>query len=290
MTNKLRSDLLLLLAAIIWGFAFVAQRSGMSYMGPFTFNGIRFTMGAVVLLPFLLRRRKEMLLFPDEKNPRRKLLAGIIATGLILFLGAAFQQSGIQHTTAGKAGFITGLYVVFVPVVGLAFGQKTRLMVWAGMLFAATGLYFLSIKSGFTMAPGDFLVFLCAVTFTFHVLIVGWLSPRTDTFLLAVIQFGICGIINLILAFSFETIIWSSIAQAWMILLYGGLLSVGVGFTLQVFAQKSAHPAYVSIILSLESVFAAFGGWLLLGEILTLRQMAGCLLMLTGMIIVQRKG
>jgi len=289
LSPKVKSDLILLLAAIIWGFAFVAQRVGMDFVGPFTFNGIRFAIGTLVLLPFLIFRRKRQWIHPDEKNSRKKLIIGMIITGFIISLGISLQQIGLQTTTAGKAGFITGLYVIFVPVAGIFFGHKTSFTVWSGVVLSAVGLYFLSITGLFHMAPGDFLVLLCAITFTGHVLMIAWLSPKMDSFFLAVVPFGICSLVNLILAFSLETVIWKKILEAGIPILYGGAFSVGIAYTLQVVAQKRAHPAYASIILSLESVFAAFAGWLLLNEHLSMRSMAGCGLMLGGMIIVQWK-
>jgi drug/metabolite transporter (DMT)-like permease len=286
---KIRSDLILLLAAIIWGFAFVAQRVGMDFVGPFTFNGIRFGIGSLVLLPFLYFRRNKQFINPDEKNSRKKLITGTIITGFIISLGISLQQIGIQTTTAGKAGFITGLYVIFVPIAGIFFGHKTRIAVWAGVILSATGLYFLSSTGFFRMAPGDFLVLLCAITFTSHVLMIAWLSPKMDSFFLAIVPFAICSVVSMVLAFIFETVEWNRILEAAFPLLYGGAFSVGIAYTLQVVAQKSAHPAYASIILSLESVFAAFAGWLLLNEHLSSRSLVGCVMMLGGMIIVQWK-
>lgn len=286
---KLKSDLILLLAAIIWGFAFVAQRVGMDFVGPFTFTGVRFGIGTLVLLPFLIARRKRQLIYSDEKNSRKKLIIGTVITGFIISIGISFQQIGLQTTTAGKAGFITGLYVIFVPIAGIFFGHKTRVTVWIGVLLSALGLYFLSITDLFRMAHGDFLILLCAITFTSHVLMIAWLSPKMDSFYLAIVPFAICSLINLVLAFSLETIVWKKILEASVPLVYGGVFSVGIAYTLQVFAQKSAHPAYASIILSLESVFAAIGGWLLLNEHLSLRSLLGCSLMLGGMIFVQLK-
>ncbi len=283
--TKLRSDLILLLAAIIWGFAFVAQRIGMEYLGPFTFNGIRFTLGILVLLPFILSKKRK--LFTSETVNRKIIWMGSVATGFILFGGVALQQLGLQSTTAGKAGFITGLYVIFVPIVGIFLGQKIRMTIWAGVILSATGLYLLSVTSGFSMALGDFLVLLCAIFFTGHVLMIGWLSPMMDSYKLAAIQFAICAFLNLVFAVFLEKIEFQSILAAAVPLLYGGLLSVGVAYTLQVVAQKHAHPAYASIILSLEAVFAAIGGWLILEEYLTNRALLGCFLMLCGMIIVQ---
>ncbi len=289
--SALSSDLILLLAAVIWGFAFVAQRVGMDYVGPFTYNGVRFTLGALVLVPFLYRRviSGRKLICLSAGHSRGKLLAGSVLTGLLLFGGVSFQQLGLQTTTAGKAGFITGLYVVLVPVAGLFFGQRSNVFLWIGAGLSVIGLYLLSMTEGFHLDEGDRLVLWCAVLFTFHVLMIAWLSPLMDSFLLAIIQFFITALLNLVIAAAFEPVTISSIWAAWLPIAYGGVLSVGVAYTLQVVAQQTAHPAYASIILSLEAVFAVLGGWLILHETMTLRMFAGCCLMLTGMIIVQRK-
>jgi drug/metabolite transporter (DMT)-like permease len=289
MSAKLRSDLILLLTAIIWGFAFVAQRVGMEYVGPFTYNGVRFTLGTLVLIPFLIYGKKFPPTDPVLVLSRRKIILGVICTGVLLFMGVALQQIGLQTTTAGKAGFITGLYVVFVPVVGIFLGHRTNLYTWLGVLFSATGLYLLSIKTGFRIEHGDLLVLGCAVVFTFHVLMIGWLSPRMNSYHLAIGQFAICAFLNLVFAFSIEQVNSGKIMEATIPILYGGILSVGIAYTLQVIAQKEAHPAYASIILSMEAVFAAIGGWMILHESLSHRSMAGCFLMLAGMVIVQVK-
>jgi len=289
MSAKLKSDLILLLAAVIWGFAFVAQRVGMEFVGPFTFNGVRFTLGALVLVPFLLFGKKFTPKDPTLIISNRKIFWGVFATGILLFIGVSLQQIGLKTTTAGKAGFITGLYVVFVPITGIFLGHKTNLFTWLGVLFSATGLYLLSITRDFTIAQGDMLVLGCAVVFTFHVLLIGWLSPRMNSYHLAAGHFAICAFLNLIVAFSIESFSFEKIMQAALPILYGGVISVGIAYTLQVIAQKEAHPAYASIILSLEAVFAAIGGWMILHETLSNRSLAGCLLMLAGMIVVQVK-
>lgn len=291
MNASLRSDLVLLLAAVIWGFAFVAQRIGMDYVGPFTYNGVRFTLGTLVLLPFLFTgiSRNEPLIRISHPSERRKIIIGSLMTGLFLFGGVALQQLGLQQTTAGKAGFITGLYVVFVPIVGLLFGQRSHISMWIGAFLSLAGLYLLSMTGDFTIAPGDKLVLYCAILFTFHVLFIAWLSPLMNSFLLAVIQFSICALLNLVIAFAIEPVHADTILDAWIPIAYGGLLSVGVAYTLQVIAQKTAHPVHASIILSLEAIFAVVGGWMLLNEMLTNRMMIGCALMLAGMIVVQVK-
>jgi drug/metabolite transporter (DMT)-like permease len=289
MSAKLRSDLILILAAIIWGFAFVAQRVGMEFVGPFTFNGVRFTLGTLVLVPFLFSGKKFTPKDPSLVISRRKIIWGVIGTGILLFIGVSLQQVGLKTTTAGKAGFITGLYVVFVPIVGIFLGHRTNLYTWLGVLFSATGLYLLSMTSSFRIEHGDLLVLGCAVVFTFHVLLIGWLSPRMNSFHLAAGHFAICALLNLIIAFAIETVDSGKIIEAAVPILYGGIISVGIAYTLQVIAQKEAHPAYASIILSMEAVFAALGGWMILHESLSQRSMTGCLLMLAGMVIVQVK-
>ena len=293
-SQSIKSDLLLLLAALIWGFAFVAQRVGMEYMGPFTFNAVRFALGCLVLIPLIIYRKK--------KGSDQKLLQGSVnrlfffflslLLGIILFAGTSLQQTGMVYTTAGNGGFITGLYVVFVPILGLFIGQKTGIPLWIGAMLAVAGLYFLSVGKNFTINKGDVFVFCCAIVWAFHVLYVGWLSPRTDPIKLSVIQYAICSFLSFIAAFLFENISMNAILNGIWPVLYGGLLSVGIAYTIQVVAQQTAHPSYVSIILSMESLFAAIGGWLLLSEPLTGRGIAGGLLMLSGMIIAQvkRKG
>ncbi|MFH1159576.1 MAG: DMT family transporter, partial [bacterium] len=202
----------------------------------------------------------------------------------------SFQQYGLVYTTAGNAGFITGLYVVFIPVVGLFLGQRNHYTIWIGVALALAGLYFLSVKEGFTINYGDYLAFVCALIWTAQVLLMGHVAPRTDPIRTAIIQFSICSFLSWIIAICVEEISLQPILDAAWPILYGGIMSVGVGYTLQVFAQQKAHPAYASIILSTESVFAVFGGWLLLKEVVTGKILLGCLLMLAGMIVVQVKG
>ncbi len=288
MNKSLRSDLILLLAAIIWGFAFVAQRIGMDYIGPFTYTGVRFALGALVLLPLLaIRKRKPIQQAEGDTHGRKKIYLLQLVLGLLIFGGVSFQQYGLQYTTAGNAGFITGLYVVMVPVAGLFLGHKNKLSIWLGVLLAITGMYFLSVSADFTVNPGDYYVLVCAVVWTAHVLLVGYVAPRTDPIITALIQFVICSLLSLIIAFAVEEINLQAIIDAAWPILYGGVLSVGIAYTLQVIAQQKAHPAYASIILSLESLFAVIGGWFILSEPMTARIILGCVLMLGGMIVAQ---
>jgi len=277
------ADLLLLLVALIWGFGFVAQRAGMDHVGPYTFNGLRFLLGGLCLIPLARRGSKT----PDlGKQSISSVTAGCIA-GVFLFAGATFQQVGLQYTTAGKAGFITGLYVVLVPIIGLCFGQKTNRGTWIGAVLAVAGLYLLSIQGAFTIALGDLLETIGAVFWACHVLVLGYLSPRTSPIRLAMVQFFVCGLLSLGIAVFGEQITLSGIMEAALPIFYGGVISVGAGYTLQVVVQRKAHPANAAIILSLESPFAALGGWMLLNEYLSGRGMIGCFLMLAGMLISQ---
>ena len=283
MTPKLRSDLLLLLAATIWGFAFVAQRLGMEHTGPFTFNATRFALGAIALVPVVIARaRSGPLPAPWRQDLRRGLILG-----LVLFGGATLQQFGVVYTTAGKAGFITGLYVVLVPFLGLLVGQHTSRRTWGGAALAAVGLYLLTITGKLTMARGDLLVLLGAFFWSTHVLLIGRWAPHTEPVRLAALQFAVCSAVSAVAAFSFEDPTWSGVHGALWPILYAGLLSTGVAYTLQVVAQRQAPPAHAAIILSLEAVFAVLGGMMMLGESLAPRGLAGCALMLTGMILSQ---
>ncbi len=290
--QTLKSDTLLLITAAIWGFAFVAQRIGMSYLGPFFFNGTRFALGTLSLLPLLMIKQGGKTgddpSFPPSKGGRRinDVFGGALA-GSALFLGASLQQVGLVYTTAGKAGFITGLYVVLVPLLGFFFGQKNGRGTWVGAILAATGLFLLSVTENFTIALGDLLELIGAFFWATHVLILGWLSPKIYPLKLAFYQFAACSLLSLLTAIITETLSFQALSQAALPILYGGLLSVGVAYTLQVVAQRDTKPAHAAIILSLEAVFAALGGWIILGETLDNRGLIGCALMLAGMLSTQ---
>jgi len=284
-----KADILLLLTAAIWGFAFVAQRVGMEHIGPFLFNGIRFALGSLSLLPLIYfgmgnGRSGSTPSVPISKGTK---IAGSVLAGLVLFGGASLQQIGIVYTTAGKAGFITGLYVILVPIIGLKLGRKASTGTWVGAILAVMGLYFLSVTEQFTIGKGDFLVLLSAFMWAAHVLWISWLSPRMNPLILASSQFAICSALSLLIAYAMEPIFISSILDAAVPILYGGLGSVGIAYTLQVVAQRDAHPAHASILLSMEGAFAVLGGWLMLNEILSLRGIIGCALMLSGMLLSQ---
>lgn len=272
-------------AAFIWGFAFVAQRQGMVFVGPLTFNGIRFLLGALVLIPTFWLLRPAI---PSGFHLRPYLFASIMA-GIALFVASTFQQLGMMYTTAGNGGFITSLYIIFVPVFGIFRKQPSSRLIWLGAGIAFTGLYLLSIDSNFQMQTGDILVFISAVFWAMHLIILSYLSPMHDFRLLAFGQFLFTGILSLILAFILETPQTESIGAAMMPILYAGVISVGIGFTLQVLGQKHARADHSALILSLEAVFAAIGGWLILDESMDSKGLIGCALMLTGVIISQLK-
>jgi len=285
----LLNDSLLLLTAVIWGVAFVAQRAGMDYVGPFTYNAVRFALGSIVLLPLIAARGRRTPAVGPAGGPGASIgafRAGLIA-GVILIFGASLQQIGLVYTTAGKAGFVTGLYVVLVPLSGLLWRQKTEWSAWTGAVLCVAGLFLLSVTSVFTVERGDLIVLAGSFFWAAHVQVVGWLSPRTDPVRLACVQFAVCSAASAVGAAAFEQPQLSSILAAAAPILYGGILSVGVAYTLQVVAQRRAPPSHAAILLSLESVFAALGGALILGERLGARGTLGCALMFVGMIVSQ---
>ncbi|MNS66949.1 O-acetylserine/cysteine export protein [compost metagenome] len=285
----MRSNMMLLMAAAIWGLGFVAQRLGMDHMGPFTFNGLRFLLGALSLLPLLwwLKSRQPRPQPGSPSGDRRLLLVGGLIAGGVLFSAASLQQVGLLYTTAAKAGFITGLYIILVPVIGLALRHKTGANTWVGALIAMAGLYYLSVTEEFTIGYGDLLQVIGALFWAIHLLVLDHYSNRVAPIRLAGVQFVVCGLLSLGTAFVIETPTLGGAMAGWQALLYAGLVSVGIGYTLQVVGQRGAHPAHAAIILSLETVFAAIGGVLLLGEHLDERAIVGCTLMLAGMLISQ---
>jgi drug/metabolite transporter (DMT)-like permease len=286
-SQAIRADLLMLLAAAIWGFAFVAQREGMETMGPFLFNTARFIIGTVFLLPIVWYLSKKKKISTGKETSTKKLwVAGTVA-GLFLFTASSFQQVGIQYTTAGKAGFITGLYIFFVPLIGIFFGQRTGSGTWLGAFIAVIGLYLLSINEDFSIARGDLLQLICAVFFAAHVLVIGYVAKRMDPLKLSLIQYLVSGVLSFFIAIAIEVITWQMIVDTAIPLLYAGIMSIGVGYTLQVVAQQHAKSSHAAIILGLEGAFAVLGGWLILDENLSTRGLIGCGLMLSGMFLSQ---
>jgi drug/metabolite transporter (DMT)-like permease len=286
--HELRSNLLLLLAAAIWGFAFVAQRVGAKYVGSFTFNGVRFALGSLSLVPLLLLSRRKSDRENAEHHPVsvNPLPGGIIA-GCILFLAVSLQQIGLVETTAGKAAFITGLYIVMVPLLGVFLKHRLHLGVWLGVAVATVGLYFLSVSEKFSIANGDLLELAGAFLWAVHILVIDHYIKKVDALQLSFMQFMTCSILSMAVALGFEKITLHALWQAVIPILYGGICSVGVAYTLQVVGQKHAKPSHAAIILSMESVFASIGGLIILHETLGVRGYLGCILMLAGMLLSQ---
>lgn len=278
--TELGYEALLLVTAAIWGTAFVAQRQGMASLGPLSYNAARFTLGALALVPLLVFMRV------DRSMVRAALLPGV-AAGAVLTVGATLQQMGLMYTTAGKAGFITGLYVVLVPVAAIFFGRRTPVMTWVGAALALSGLYLLSVSGSIALNAGDVYVFVSAFFWTAHILVLDRYASRVHAITLACVQFAVCAILGWGGVLLFEAPVAADfVAAAWPIA-YGGIMSIGVAYTLQAVAQSRAHPARASIIMSLEAPFAAVSGALLLGETMGVRELAGAALMLAGMILAQ---
>lgn len=294
MRGQARSNLLLLMTAIIWGSAFIAQSKGADVIGPFTFNTVRYALAVVTLLPviyiFSRKRNSENTVDQDipKANGTKTLIIGGIATGIALFTASSLQQYAMAFTTAAKAGFITTLYVILVPIVGIFLKKKIRPIIWFCALLAVIGLYLLSIKPGtFSISRGDFFVLLCALAFTGHILIIDYFSPKTDGVKLSCIQFAVVSIASFVAMMMTETFVLSEVLDAIIPLLYTGVLSSSVGYTCQIIAQKKADPVISSLILSLESVFAAIFGALILHESMSGREITGCAIMFVAIIIAQ---
>lgn len=285
---KVKNAAMLMTAAFIWGTAFVAQSVGMDSLGPFTFNGVRNFVGALALLPciWLLNRwnQKEE---KDAEKRKKNLILGGISCGAVLFAASSLQQIGLQYTTVGKAGFITACYIVIVPVLGVFVHKKTGWKVWAAVGLAVVGLYFLCITDRLSIGKGDALIFLCAIVFSLHILVIDYFSPEVDGVKMSCIQFFVSGLLSIIPMFLLEEPRTEAVIQSWQPILYAGILSSGVGYTLQVVGQKNVNPAIASLILSLESCFSVLAGWAFLHQQLSSREMLGCVLMFGAIILAQ---
>ena len=290
----MKNSLVLLLTAFIWGVAFVAQSVGGDAVGCFTFNGVRSLIGAAVLLPviaFLDKQKKKELgedQFLAQKGDKKTLILGGISCGLMLCIASNFQQFGISFTTVGKAGFITAMYILIVPILGLFMKKKVGMKVWLGVILATVGLYMLCMTSeSFSLSKGDLLVLVCAGFFSLHILIIDYFSPKVDGVRLSCIQFFVCGLISTVIAFIFENPNVGAILSGWLPILYAGVMSCGVAYTLQIIGQKNMAPTVASLILSLESVFSVLAGWVLLNQKLSMRELFGCVLMFLAIILAQ---
>lgn len=292
--EQMRNSLLLLLTAFIWGVAFVAQSVGGEQVGCFTFNGVRSLIGSAVLIPviFFLDAQKKKELgeekFIEQKGDKKTLILGGISCGVMLCIASNFQQFGISFTTVGKAGFITALYIIIVPILGLFMKKKAGAKIWAGVALATVGLYMLCMTSeSFSISKGDLLVLICAGFFSLHILIIDYFSPKCDGVRMSCIQFLVCGVISMVIAFIFEEPTFAGIVAGWLPILYAGVFSCGVAYTLQIVGQKNMDPTVASLILSLESVFSVLAGWIILHQTLTGREILGCVFMFSAIILAQ---
>lgn len=290
-TKQLRGGAMLMLTALIWGTAFVAQSVGMDYLGPCAFTAVRNFIGCVALLPVIaLASRLRSGAQPEEAAPapgKKALFGWGAACGLLLGGATLLQQAGMQTASAGKAGFLTALYIVIVPVLGIFLGRRPGLKVWMGVVLALVGAYLLSVKGGAGIASGDLLVIASAVVFSLHILVIDSVPAGVDGVRLSCVQFLVAGVFALVLALFLESFTWRDILSAWVPLLYTGVVSSGVGYTLQILGQRTVNPTVASLILSLESVFAALAGWAILGQALSLRELFGCALVFVAVILAQ---
>ena len=290
MKQQIKSSLILLLTATIWGVAFVAQSVGMEYIDPFTFNAIRCVLGGLVLIPVILvlKKKKETGAENQEKEDKKTLWTGGIACGVILCIASNLQQFGIMEASVGKSGFFTALYIVMIPVIGIFIGKRPGIKLWFCVALAVVGMYLLCMKDGsFTIERADIMLLLCALVFSFHILVVDYFSPKVDGVKMSCIQFFVCGVLSAVGMLFTETPDISNIQAAWLPLLYAGLLSCGVGYTLQIVGQKGINPVIASLIMSLESVISALAGWVILGQVLSPKEILGCILMFVAIIITQ---
>lgn len=290
--QQLRNSLLLLLTAAIWGVAFVAQSVGMDYVGPFTFNCVRSIIGGIVLIPciFLIGKingQEKLSLLPESKEERKTLLLGGVLCGVFLWAASNMQQLGIMYTTVGKAGFITACYIVIVPILGIFLGKKTGVGIWISVILAVIGLYLLCMTDSLTFHKGDLYVMICAVLFSGHIMVIDHFAPKVDGVKMSCIQFFVCGILTGALMFLFEEPSFGALFEAKVPILYAGVLSCGVAYTLQIVGQKNMNPTIASLILSLESCISVLAGWVILHQAFSARELLGCVVMFAAIIIAQ---
>lgn len=288
MSKRMQGNIMLLITAMIWGSAFVAQSKGMEYIGPFTFNVMRNFIGGIVLLPVIALFSRGKKYEPEEKKQLNKnTLIGGVCCGLVLFLASSFQQYGLVHTTAGKAGFITALYIVIVPLLGVFMGKRVPKIIWGCVALAIAGFWLLCIKEGFTVGLGDLMVLICALFYSVHIVTIDHFSPKVDGVKMSCIQFFTAGVVSIIPMLLWEVPQASAIMDAIWTILYAGVLSSGVAYTFQIIAQRHTEPTVATLLMSLESVFAALSGWLILNERLLPRELLGCALVFIAVILAQ---
>lgn len=292
--KQMKNNAMLLLTALIWGCAFVAQSVGMDYVGPFTFNCVRCLIGSVVLIPVIVlmdRMKKKSGMseaeIRKERGDTRTILTGGICCGVVLAAASSLQQFGILFTTVGKAGFITAMYIVLVPILGIFVGKKIRPLILVCVVIAVAGLYFLCMTEQLSLGKGDLFVLLCAFVFSVHILVIDHFSPLVDGVRMSAIQFLTAGLLCAVPMLVWERPVMGEILTAWMPILYAGVMSCGVAYTLQILGQKHADPAVASLLLSLESVFSVLAGWVILGQSLNGKELFGCVLMFVSIILAQ---
>lgn len=284
----IRQSFILLMAATVWGVAFVAQSVGMDYVEPYTFIAVRNVVALAVLVPCAVFMRRGTQKVYHQKESKKALVIGGVCCGLCLFTASTLQQFGVKYTTVGKAGFITAMYLVLVPVFGIFLKKKTGLKVWIAVGLACMGLYLLCITKGdFRLQKGDLYMLGCAAVFAVHILVVDHFSPLVDGVQLSCVQTLTNAILGTIMMLLLEQPHFSDILAAWLPILYAGALSSGVGYTFQIIGQKGMNPTAACLILSLESVISVLAGWLLLHQVLTAREVAGCALAFAAIILVQ---
>lgn len=288
--KRMLSNLLLLIVALIWGTAFVAQDIGMDYVEPFTFTATRNLVAIVALFPliYFLQKRK-IKMGNTEPLDKKMLIRAGVSCGLVLFAAASLQQYGILHgTIPAKAGFITALYIIFVPLIGLFSKRRVRPIIWVCVFVAVIGLYLLCVSDGLgSIIAGDFMMMGCAVLFACHIMVIDYYSPKTDSIMMAWLQFFVCGVVATIAMFIFETPTWESIKAGYITIIYSGMISSGIGYTGQIVAQKNTNPTVASLIMSLESVFAVLAGAIILGQNPSNRELLGCTIMFAAIIVAQ---
>ena len=281
---------ILFLTAFIWGTAFVAQSVGMDHIGPFTFNAVRSYVGGIALIPVILffNSRKSEEQRRTERANRKTLILGGICCGIALGVASLFQQVGIQYTTVGKAGFITALYIVIVPLLGIFFHKKVGLKLWVSVVIAIAGLYLLCMTGSFSLQWGDFLILICAFCFSGHILVIDYFSPKVDGVQMSCIQFFTAAVLSTVAMLFVEGVpAVQDILLSWIPVLYCGVMSSGVAYTLQIIGQKGVNPTIASLVLSLESVIAVLAGWIILGQSMSPREIMGCVLMFGAIILAQ---
>lgn len=277
---------MLFMTALIWGLAFVAQRVGMDYVEPYTFNFSRYVVGALVLVPFVVWNQKKKKT-TTKKNIKITIIGGVVC-GVLLCIATTLQQFGIMLVeSSGKPGFLTALYIIIVPILGMFIGKKSKPLIWLCVAMAVAGLYLICVKEGFILEVGDILLIACAFVFSFHILFVDYVSPKVDGVLISCMQFIVAGIISFVCALLFENINAANILKAWIPILYAGAMSCGVAYTFQIIGQKYVEPTKASLIMCLESVFATLGGWLILKEVMTAKELIGCMIMFVAIVLAQ---